>query len=1206
MSTSPRTCRSGPRFVGDPIDVTTGANTDIITDIAQRGPLEFRWTRYYNSALSKVHLSLGWGHAHHFDRLLVRDLDGLRYQDPLGALVEFETPTYTDVSNGGLVLSWTASNSYLITQAGQPDQEFHFAPGSDIGRLSRIRREQSTIQLRYNESGVLREIIDSLGRLIRVISDAAGRVLRLVMIDQKTGQEASVLLAYEYDPAGNLVRATDLRQTTISFAYDPANRMTRRTDRRGYSFHFEYDDQGRCIHSRGDDGLLEVFLDYQPDAGTTFVRRGDGGQWIYAYNQAKTITQITDPYGHATKFILDDMGRPVQEIDPNGNVTILHYDWRGGHDYRIDPNGHVLPTREANPNPDDPLGYVVPTTALQWDFGRLVDPKTIGPPQAQDPLLAQFPGPVVNTVLGRTSTYGPVAVSSASEDLLYTDDFGRALEYHSPSFSENWKYDANGNLVEHRDRDGSVSRYTYQSWNGLEREIDPLGNSTSIDFTAQGLVAKVSDPGGTVTEYGYDLTERLIEVREVGRLVERYRRDPAGNIVEKADGSGRTLVRYEVGPGNLTKVRTLASGEKHVFEHNGNGRIIMAETPAGKATMAYDEEGHLVADQRDGRGVAHEFDFQQLVTTNYFDRFKVSYRSFDNGDLRVEDPTGGQHRFQIGATGLVVKRLANGARELCQFDIEGRCRRKAVVRDSRDAPWMRNYAYSDAGDLLGVADSREGTTTYRFDAAHRLIEEAPPAGPPRRFEHDVAGNLVRQPGLTGVAVGEGNRLSQANGEVLSYNDRGHLAQRQGSSAATRYEYNELDMLVRCDLKGQTWTASYDGIGRRVQKTWRDETTTYYWDDLRLAAEVRHDGSCRLYIYADHTALAPFLFIEYESVDSEPESGKRYYIFTNQVSAPIRVEDDTGRTVWSARIDPYGAAQVDPASTVEVTLRYPGHYLDKETGLHYNRFRYFSHELGRYLQSDPWGQAGGINVYSYPVNPLTGVDIDGLGKARGDHPQAHSPAKHPPIVNVPGCTAAIGDPATMSDAELKAALERKANALRQQIEEAKAAGATHVRCPDGTVLDVRDTRMGACLSVVLDKKTGNVTYGQNNGTVNPNLVEPLKTDAKNRAAKNNEDYPKLNPADQGKSDARRAPAGSHSEVNAANKAMDDRDKGVVNGQKQDPPSTTDPAKKEDLVVYNQNLDGQSQEKGAGKPCCPDCKAILGTGQPGGAKDVSEAK
>src|SRR5205823_4874713 len=122
------------------------------------------------------------------------------------------------------------------------------------------------------------------------------------------------------------------------------------------------------------------------------------------------------------------------------------------------------------------------------------------------------------------------------------------------------------------------------------------------------------------------------------------------------------------GPGNLDKARILGSGEKHAFAHDANGRIIKAQTPAGTVTFAYDDEGNLLADQRDGKGVIHEFALKQLVATTYFDRFKVSYRTLKNGDLVIQDPTGTQQRFQFGATGLIAKLLANGSRELCQFD----------------------------------------------------------------------------------------------------------------------------------------------------------------------------------------------------------------------------------------------------------------------------------------------------------------------------------------------------------------------------------------------------------------------------------------------------------------------------------------------------------------------------------------------------------
>ena len=110
----------------------------------------------------------------------------------------------------------------------------------------------------------------------------------------------------------------------------------------------------------------------------------------------------------------------------------------------------------------------------------------------------------------------------------------------------------------------------------------------------------------------------------------------------------------------------------------------------------------------------------------------------------------------------------------------------------------------------------------------------------------------------------------------------------------------------------------------------------------------------------------------------------------RIGVPIRVEDDKGKVAWSARISPYGHAETDPSKSVELALRFPGHYHDFETGLFYNRFRYYSPELGRYLQSDPIGIAGGINVYSYTSSPLTSVDL--IGHNHPDQPDENDAPK----------------------------------------------------------------------------------------------------------------------------------------------------------------------------------------------------------------------
>jgi len=85
-------------------------------------------------------------------------------------------------------------------------------------------------------------------------------------------------------------------------------------------------------------------------------------------------------------------------------------------------------------------------------------------------------------------------------------------------------------------------------------------------------------------------------------------------------------------------------------------------------------------------------------------------------------------------------------------------------------------------------------------------------------------------------------------------------------------------------------------------------------------------------------------------------------------------------VWQGQFSAWGETRSErtpqPLATPQ-NLRYQGQYLDRETGLHYNLFRYYDPQCGRYTQPDPVGLAGGINLYQYAPNPLTWVDPLGL-------------------------------------------------------------------------------------------------------------------------------------------------------------------------------------------------------------------------------------
>jgi RHS repeat-associated protein len=89
-------------------------------------------------------------------------------------------------------------------------------------------------------------------------------------------------------------------------------------------------------------------------------------------------------------------------------------------------------------------------------------------------------------------------------------------------------------------------------------------------------------------------------------------------------------------------------------------------------------------------------------------------------------------------------------------------------------------------------------------------------------------------------------------------------------------------------------------------------------------------------------------------------------------------DGSGALVWSMTSEAFGKATVASGSTIVNNLRFSSQYYDEETGLHYNYFRYYDAETGKYVSEDPIEEMGGYNLYSFLLNnPVVFVDLKGL-------------------------------------------------------------------------------------------------------------------------------------------------------------------------------------------------------------------------------------
>ena len=139
---------------------------------------------------------------------------------------------------------------------------------------------------------------------------------------------------------------------------------------------------------------------------------------------------------------------------------------------------------------------------------------------------------------------------------------------------------------------------------------------------------------------------------------------------------------------------------------------------------------------------------------------------------------------------------------------------------------------------------------------------------------------------------------------------------------------------------------------------------------------------------------------------KPGESVNYY-HNDHLGTPQVLTDDTQTISWKADYTPFGEAVIS-VETVDNPFRFPGQYYDQETGLHYNYFRYYNPQTGRYITPDPIGLEGGINLFVYVAgNPVNLTDPWGLDpidpKTGKDNPvtRCHAVTHNDPTENLYG-------------------------------------------------------------------------------------------------------------------------------------------------------------------------------------------------------------
>ncbi len=293
---------------------------------------------------------------------------------------------------------------------------------------------------------------------------------------------------------------------------------------------------------------------------------------------------------------------------------------------------------------------------------------------------------------------------------------------------------------------------------------------------------------------------------------------------------------------------------------------------------------------------------------------------------------------------------------------------------------QKHFEYDPADNLIGKLDQQpagQHRQRLHYDATGRIIASQDSLhGQRETFAYDDAANLLDGP-QPGAGLVVHNKLLTFQDKRYRYDAFGRMIEKRSAKRGLqRFGYDAESRLIEVrNENGSVLRMTYDPLGRRIEKTEHDPNgyplgeTRFTWDGLRLLQENRHQQTS-LYLYEDE-GYEPLARID----GTGPLQKIRYY-HNDLNGLPEQLTEADGHNVWHATYRVWGNTLEEvrePYYIEEQNLRFQGQYLDRETGLHFNTFRFYDPDVGRFTTPDPIGLAGGFNLYQYAPNPIGWVD-----------------------------------------------------------------------------------------------------------------------------------------------------------------------------------------------------------------------------------------
>lgn len=832
---------------------------------------------------------------------------------------------------------------------------------------------------------------------------------------------------YRLEKVVDTISGTPLR--TNHFAWLDGYLRTN-TDPRGLTRTFTFDDLGRVTQVLYPDSTTETF-DYTLPAWTGFNQTGSGvallelvtykdrmGNYSRTLpNRNRQIEKViepsrTTPGSYGTEHTIDycGCGSPTSIIR-GSNLGAAAETTTLGYNYQGRMTSVILPNTRSMTWTYDVLGRLstevdtLQTRTLVYDnLSRLVEDRngvglvSGGVYDRSDRLtaLTNSTGVIITNLydgLGRILVRG--YPTGGKELWSYTPGWGAATRYTNQIGNvTTWAYDA----AQRRTNEIGVSIYTnsfaYTPANDLRDLVDGKSQKTTWVFDAEGrMTRKTNQASALILTNGYNANGQVTARWTAQKGLTAYTYDGARNL---------TFVNY---PSTIDIT----------YQYNAFHRLTNMIDAAGTTKFTYSTAGDLLTEDapwaNDTVTYGYHANVPHLRTSLSLQQPTGSWSETFGYDAArrlqtVTSPAGTfTYTYSTGVgsvtnASMLWKKLAlfSGASAYITnvFDTSGRLTGTTLKNSSNTTLNNHGYGYNNANQRNSQTFPDASTAAYGYDTIGQLkSSDSSINTEDRGYVYDAAWNLNTRTNngvTTAFAVNVENELTSVGGVGCTYDANGNIT----SDGTRSFSYNEENQMVSVSSgSSYRYDYVYDGFGRmrkRLTYLWSSGAWSLYYEDRllydgRLVIQERNNSDLPLVAYTRGWDLSG----SFEGAGGIGGMLARSHAYSaGSWSTHHGYHSDGGGNITAMvstaqalsanyKYDPYGNL-ISSSGTMSGanSYRFSSKDFNPTTGLSYYGFRFYHPALQRWLNHDPIGEAGGMNLYGMIGNsPVNRLDPYGL-------------------------------------------------------------------------------------------------------------------------------------------------------------------------------------------------------------------------------------